>query len=1169
MKLIEKLILVLLLFQGVPSLAQFTVAASDSDPCNCTGEISFQPTSALSYSYQLFDVSNLPIESAQNQTGNVQITGLCPSVFHMVVTYANGTVVDDYFEVPAGTTSNGEAHRVVLCLEAYTNGSGGTIPYDLTPELTSFVPGGTWYAPNGLVIPNAALGSLTASTMESGWYTYVTNSGGCDATSGVYIQANNTGLTTTYVICETYEPFAMIDFMQGTPDTIGQWFDASLNVIPGGIYDPAVMDDALFTYVIDNLAGCQPVFRSMYVDEQQQRDAGVNTSIMVCEGSGPFNMLNQVDGNPDDGGVWSGPSSISPAGSDTFNPSTMNEGVYTYSISSAAPCSTRTSTLTITYTTDNPSGLSADLELCSTAGNLNMFNALGGNPVAGGTWTSPSGAVVDGTFSPGTEPAGNYGYYYPNVGCSPASSVLSISVEAPVNAGSNGTATICQTDPTFNLNSMLSSNSTSGGAWQQGTNLVSNVYIPVGSGSYNFVYSVDAAVCADDQASFTLFVQPAVAVPLSQTIYLCSLGAAVDLTDYFSGLANVYFENSSGALVSNQFNPASQSSVILEVINPSGNSCPDQEGQLNVQVLQPVIEDAIVPFDVCRSSSTFNLNNTIPPSAVGMGNWLDINNTPVSNFVSIDFTGTESYIYEVIQPITCGGEQVQIDLITYTPNYAGQDGSELFCYTDSPALLTDLLPESAAGAGVWYFNNSPFNANSFDPGINPSGNYVYRIAPNGPCPADEAVMQLYVQMGINYSAGTDVHVCAGSSAQPIGSAPANGALYSWSPTSGLDDPQSPSPVVNIPSAVNQTSITTYSVFADDGVCTFTDYVDVIVEPNPIINLNPSYDICFGESLTFENVVEASSNWTPTNLFDDPNAISPSIQPASSVYIGVESSSEFGCTSNAFSQINVNPLPILITESPSIGGCKPVQLSINPSSESLHIDQIVWNVSGIGTIVADSLNLSLEQPGVYDVEATAISEFNCVSSVFFEEIAEVYPSPVAHFTISPTELTTLEPEAEFENQSVGAAYYQWWFNGLGESIEENPSFTFPNERSDNFYICLDATNNYGCHDTTCRYVYMNAEYVVFAPNAFTPDDDGDNDVWLPVIRGFDTGVYELSIFNRWGDRVFYSTDSNEPWTGNIENGEYYGTNEVYNWRVKLKVDNSADEIYYTGSVVLIR
>jgi gliding motility-associated-like protein len=1086
----------------------------------------------------------------------------------MVVTYANGTIEDDYFEVSAGNNSIGQAHRVILCLEDYAIG-GSVLPFDLTPEIGSFAPGGVWHTPGGLIIADADLSSLSTTTLSSGWYTYTINSGGCEITSGVYLQANNTGLTTTYVICETYEPFEMLDFMQGAPDTIGQWYDSNFNLVPGGIYNPATMDDALFTYLIDNLSGCQPLFRAMFVDEQTQRTAGSSASIMVCQGSSPFNLLNQLGDSPNDGGIWSGPSTISPAGSDIFNPSTMQQGVYTYTINSVAPCATRTSSLTIAYTNDNPSGLSASVQLCSTSGTLDMMGALNGNPLAGGTWTNGAGQVVDGVFAPGSEPAGNYEYYYPNLGCNPANSILSISVEAPVNAGSNGTAITCQTDNSFNLNSMLSSNATPGGSWLSAGNTVSNIYVPVNSGSFNFTYRVDAQTCPDDQASFTVYVQPAVAAPLSQTIYLCSLGLEVDLRDYFGGLANVFFEDQSGALVSSQFNPANENSTILQVVNPSGNTCPDQDGTLTIEVLQPVIDDAVVPVDLCRSNSQFDLNTTLPPAAVGMGTWLDVTGNPHSNLAAIDFIGTESYVYEVIQPIDCGGEHLQIDLITYTPNDAGSDVSEVFCYTDNPAQLTDLLPTSQLGLGEWYFNGAVFNSPSFDPGSDASGTYIYRIPANGPCPADEALANLNVQMGINYTAGSDVHVCAGSGFQTLGGNPAPGAVYSWSPSSGLSNVNSPQPSVEVASVVNQTSTVIYTVFADDGICTFTDYVSVTVEPNPVINLNGSYDICLGEHLALSDVVTANCVWTPANLFADITATNPTIQPTASVYIGVEATSDFGCTANAYSQINVNPLPVLITDAQPISGCQPIHLAINPTSASQYIDHMVWNVSGVGTILGDSLHIDLNNAGVYDVEAIAVSESGCISTSYFEEIAEVYPSPVAHFTVSPGELTTLQPEAEFTNYSTGAVAYQWSFDGLDESAEMNTTYVFPNEQSDNFFVCLIATNSYGCTDTTCRYIYMDAEYVVFAPNAFTPDADGDNDTWKPVIRGFDTTGYELSIFNRWGDRVYFSQDPNEPWTGDIENGGFFGQNEVYNWRLKLLVTNSAEEIYFTGSIVLIR
>jgi len=132
----------ILLLSGIPANAQFSVVASSADPCVCSGSINYQAASSQTFAYTLFDVDDTPIESAQNQSGSFEITGLCPSVFHIVVEYSDGTIEDQFLDIPAGANSIGDAHRVILCQEAYTDANGLGIPFDLTPELTDFSPGG-------------------------------------------------------------------------------------------------------------------------------------------------------------------------------------------------------------------------------------------------------------------------------------------------------------------------------------------------------------------------------------------------------------------------------------------------------------------------------------------------------------------------------------------------------------------------------------------------------------------------------------------------------------------------------------------------------------------------------------------------------------------------------------------------------------------------------------------------------------------------------------------------------------------------------------------------------------------------------------------------------------------------------------------------------------------
>jgi gliding motility-associated-like protein len=89
---------------------------------------------------------------------------------------------------------------------------------------------------------------------------------------------------------------------------------------------------------------------------------------------------------------------------------------------------------------------------------------------------------------------------------------------------------------------------------------------------------------------------------------------------------------------------------------------------------------------------------------------------------------------------------------------------------------------------------------------------------------------------------------------------------------------------------------------------------------------------------------------------------------------------------------------------------------------------------------------------------------------------------------------------------------------------------------------------------------------YAPNSFTPNDDGINDLFKPVVLG--ERAYELTIMNRLGEVVFVSTDSNIGWNGAGMIGKYFADSEVYIYTVKLS-DSAGMNHFYQGHVSLIR
>jgi gliding motility-associated-like protein len=185
---------------------------------------------------------------------------------------------------------------------------------------------------------------------------------------------------------------------------------------------------------------------------------------------------------------------------------------------------------------------------------------------------------------------------------------------------------------------------------------------------------------------------------------------------------------------------------------------------------------------------------------------------------------------------------------------------------------------------------------------------------------------------------------------------------------------------------------------------------------------------------------------------------------------------------------------------------------------------------------------------------------------------VSPGPEARFSFSPENVTTEETTVFFTNQSISSlsTIYYWEFDSLDTSYKLNPTFTFPDGVENEYYISLTARDTItGCMDIITRRVEVKPELIIYVPNAFTPDGDGLNDLWGPVLTNIDTKEYELLVFDRWGEAVFETSDPTLKWNGGLNNGDYYLEPEVYIWTLEVKEKGSLKEFKLNGQVTLVR
>ena len=177
---------------------------------------------------------------------------------------------------------------------------------------------------------------------------------------------------------------------------------------------------------------------------------------------------------------------------------------------------------------------------------------------------------------------------------------------------------------------------------------------------------------------------------------------------------------------------------------------------------------------------------------------------------------------------------------------------------------------------------------------------------------------------------------------------------------------------------------------------------------------------------------------------------------------------------------------------------------------------------------------------------------------------------ADFKVSP--LVCPEKKAEFRNTSIANSViteYEWTFgNGIITTVKDPfPQSYLPLVSSD--YTALPQLiikNDFGCFDTIKKPVQIVYSCFIAVPSAFTPNGDGLNDFLYPL-KAYKSTNLSFSIYNRLGQRVFYSNSWLNKW-----DGKYKGSPQdpgTYVWTLDYINSESGTRVVEKGTSILIR
>ncbi|MDB9883436.1 PKD domain-containing protein, partial [Bacteroidia bacterium] len=304
----------------------------------------------------------------------------------------------------------------------------------------------------------------------------------------------------------------------------------------------------------------------------------------------------------------------------------------------------------------------------------------------------------------------------------------------------------------------------------------------------------------------------------------------------------------------------------------------------------------------------------------------------------------------------------------------------------------------------------------------------------------------------------------------------------------------------------------------------------------------------------------SRTWTTDGKdylnIDTLNQVYPS---ANDYTIQLTIESDQGCFDSLTKAVTIYPMPVaqFTTDDVCLGKLTSFE---NLSNFEFGTMSSYWSFGDGNTSNEESPFHKYSSADSFDVTLIVSTEKDCTDTIEYKKIAVIHPVPTAAFDYKKIKSWKKETQYLFSDSSIGADFLRWKIDGFSESNEDDFQFIF--QDSGTREVTLIAINEFSCSDTTSQTISVFPDLIYYIPNAITPNGDGLNDVFNVVGLGY-ADMYNLKIYNRWGELLFESNKISEGWDGRfmgdiVQNG-------VYIYLVTFRDIGSKKRIFKDGNV----